>query len=133
MKIYEIMLYLIIFNMVLSCLIQLDIFAEQPMQPINTTAHGYGTWEEYGGDVDFSGDFGAIDTLAMAYYGVIRAVPMLILAFLQATILLPWLLSSALNIAPTSQIVLMFTSLVWLVYGIGILQPWMKQSIDQMT
>ena len=133
MKIYDIMLYLLIFNMMLSCLVQLDIFTDATIQPKDVSGEmdEWSSWEDYGSEAGKTPS--TVDVLWMAFVGVLKAVPLIIMAFLQATILLPWFLSSALNISLTNPIILMFSALVWLVYAMGVLQLWMKQSIDTMT
>jgi hypothetical protein len=130
MKIYDIMIYLLILNMMLSVLVQVDVFGNSgTMQAYNDTMD----WEDYGGNVDISGELSTFDTIYIGVIGLLKAIPMLILAFLQATILLPWFLSTTLNLSFDNPIILMFTGLIWLVYAVGVLQLWMKQSIDTMT
>jgi hypothetical protein len=130
MKIYDIMIYLLILNMMLSVLVQVDVFGNSgTMQTYNDTMD----WEDYGGNVDISGELSTFDTIYIGVIGLLKAIPMLILAFLQATILLPWFLSTTLNLSFDNPIILMFTGLIWLVYAVGVLQLWMKQSIDTMT
>ena len=133
MKVYDIMLYLLIFNMMLSCLVQLDIFADSTLQPHDVSGYddSWEGWEAYGEEAGIQPSEGL--TIWAALAGVLKAVPMLLLAFLQATILLPWFLSSALNISLANPIILMFTALIWLVYAVGILQLWMRQSLEPMA
>jgi hypothetical protein len=130
-KIWDIALFMIIFNMMLSVFVQLDEYNQTSLQPLNTSNEisGFKDWKSYALEAatEPGEEGGVLFTVKM----VLRAIPMILLAFLHATVLLPWFLGGALNLAPGSAVVVMFTSLVWLVYAVGALQLWLNRRIEQ--
>lgn len=132
MKIWDIALFLIIFNMMLSVFVQLDEYNQTSLQPLNTSSEisGFSDWKSFGEDSG-SAPSGVLDTMWTSFAGVLKAIPMILLAFLHATVLLPWFLGAAFNLSPASPVLVLFTSLVWLLYGVGALQLWLGRRIEQ--
>ena len=131
MKMFDIFVYLTIFNFMLMVLVVVPSFSETSIQPAEVGgAEIYDDWEDFGAQAGVKPS--TIDVLWLSFVGLLKAIPMLARAFLNATVMLPWFLSSALQIPKSNPIIIMFTSLVWINYGIGLLQLWMKTSIKHM-
>ena len=126
MKLFDIFLYLTIFNFMVGILIAIPAFSETELQP----ASGLQIYTDWGGLGDTVAAKPTItDTLWMTTVGAATAVLAVLQAVLNATVLLPWFLSNLLHIPKSNPLIVMFTSLVWINYGIGALQIWRNFSI----
>ena len=126
MKMFDIFIYLTIFNFMVAILVVVPAFSETDLQP-TSGVEIYSDWEELG---DTAGAKPSVtDTLWMATIGAATAVLAVLHAILNATVLLPWFLERMLHIPKSNPLIMMFTSLVWINYGIGALQIWRNFSI----
>ena len=126
MKMFDVFLYLTIFNFMVAILVVIPAYSETDLQPASGIDI-YTDWEELGGTAAAKPSI--TDTLYMATIGAATAVLAVLQAILNATVLLPWFLQRTLHLEPSNPVIIMFTSLVWIVYGIGAMQIWRNFSI----
>ena len=109
-----------------AILVVIPAYSETDLQPASGIDI-YTDWEELGGTAAAKPSI--TDTLYMATIGAATAVLAVLQAILNATVLLPWFLQRTLHLEPSNPVIIMFTSLVWIVYGIGAMQIWRNFSI----
>lgn len=126
MKMFDIFLYLTIFNFMVTILVVVPSFSETDLQPA-TGIEIYTDWEELGETT--AAKPSVTDQVWMATVGAATAVMAVFRAILNATVLLPWFLERMLHIPSSNPFIVMFTTLVWINYSIGAMQIWRKFSI----
>lgn len=122
MKLFDIFLYLTIFNFMIAIVVVIPAYSETNVQP-SSGVELYTDWESLGEDTGVG--LPIVDVIS----GAIYAVASVLKAVLNATILLPLFLERMLNIPKTNPLIVMFTALVWINYSIGALQLWRRFSI----
>jgi len=110
-------------------LIAIPAFSETELQPAGGV-ETFSDWEGLGHTAAAKPT--VTDTLWMSTIGAATAILAVLRAVMNATILLPWFLSSLLHIPKSNPLIMMFTALVWINYGLGALQIWMRTSIKHM-
>ena len=126
MKMFDIFLYLTIFNFMVTILVVVPVYSETDLQP-GSGIEIYSDWEGLGGTA--AAKPSVTDTLYMATIGAATAVLAVLHAILNATVLLPYFLHNMLHLPVSNPLIMMFTSLVWINYGIGAMQIWRNFSI----
>ena len=129
MKILDIFIYLSVFNFMLLILVNIPMFSDTQVQPMQD-AQIYSDWQEFGKQAGAKPS--VADTIYLTFVGVFKVIPMIAQAVLNATILLPWFLERLFNLPTTHPIIVLFTSMVWINYGLGLLQIWLRTSFRQM-
>ena len=118
----------------LGCLVQIDVFAEAGVQPIEVTSIGdesWTGWEAYAQDV--GGNPSGWDSFTMTFATFLLAIPQFLLAIGYATILFPLLLDALMPYESAAMIKILLVSVVWFLYAIGIIQLWLKHPLEPMT
>ena len=127
-------MYLVIFNLMLGCLVQIDTFSEAGIQPIEITSVGdesWTGWEDYAQGVGENPS--GWETFAMTFVTFVMAIPKLLLAIGYATILFPLLLDALIPYEGAAMIKILLVSVVWFLYALGIIQLWLKHPLEPMT
>lgn len=125
MRIYDLMLFLFIFNYVLGMFVSLDIGVPAEQKIHRTGGFDESTVKGYAGDLQTKVDQANTGVLANLNYLVesvklvILALPTVIKAFLNATIMFPVML---LQLHIPGELVVVFTAIVWLIYMVGVAQ-----------
>ena len=118
----------------LGCLVQIDVFAEAGVQPIEITSIGdesWTGWEDYAQGIGESPS--AWETFEMTFVTFLMAIPKFLLAIGYATILFPLLLDALMPYEGAAAIKILLVSVVWFLYAMGIIQLWLKHPLEPMT
>lgn len=125
MRIYDIMMYLFVFNFLLAIFASVGIFeTEVAADPTFDSS-----FFETHATEHIPQEYSTLDMLWLSFIDILLALPMVIMCFLKATVLLPYFLY---QLHIPSIIIGMVTGLTWIVYIIGIAQLWGKWNLAGM-